>query len=207
MHINPVFCFSASSTLSIIRPVTGSLSGKVNLPCFFATIPTSAPAIGPNGTTADGKDYLRIKWTKIEGNTESTVLVAQHGMIKIGSGYRNRVSVPSHPEDVGDASLTMVKLRASDSGTYRCEVMYGIEDTQDTVNLDVNGKKYGISFPFNTRIRQSSLKLLSQEGGGCKGLIIVKCNRSVDRNVNCMREFWVPFWSIKLQQQPSIYAE
>lgn len=68
------------------------------------------------------------------------MLVAQNGVIKIGSSYRNRVSVPSHPEDVGDASLTMVKLRASDAGTYRCEVMYGIEDTQDTVSLDVSGK-------------------------------------------------------------------
>uniref|UniRef100_A0A4W6G7W9 Versican core protein n=1 Tax=Lates calcarifer TaxID=8187 RepID=A0A4W6G7W9_LATCA len=121
------------------QPVTGSLSGKVNLPCFFSTIPTSAPVISPNGTAIYSRDYLRIKWTKIEGEVESTVLVAQNGVIKIGSSYRNRVSVPSHPEDVGDASLTMVKLRASDAGTYRCEVMYGIEDTQDTVNLDVNG--------------------------------------------------------------------
>uniref|UniRef100_A0A673CDT6 Versican core protein n=1 Tax=Sphaeramia orbicularis TaxID=375764 RepID=A0A673CDT6_9TELE len=80
-----------------------------------------------------------IKWTRIDRDIESTVLVAQNGVIKIGSSYRSRVSVPSHPEDVGDASLTMVKLRASDAGTYRCEVMYGIEDTQDTVNLDVNG--------------------------------------------------------------------
>ncbi|XP_034451425.1 brevican core protein-like, partial [Hippoglossus hippoglossus] len=130
---------SASNSLSIIRPVTGSLSGKVNLPCFFSTIPTSAPVISPNGTAIYSRDYLRIKWTKIVGEVESTVLVAQNGLIKIGSIYRNRVSVPSHPEDVGDASLTMVKLRASDAGTYRCEVMYGIEDTQDTVNLDVNG--------------------------------------------------------------------
>lgn len=167
-----------------MRPVTGSLSGKVNLPCFFHTIPTSAPVLSPNGTTVYSRDYLRIKWTKIEGNIESTVLVAQNGMIKIGSSYRNRVSVPSHPEDVGDASLTMVKLRASDSGTYRCEVMYGIEDTQDTVNLDVNGEKFAIFFPFHTRIRQNSLKLLPQEEGGCMGLIIVKCNTSADRNVN-----------------------
>ncbi|XP_045890957.1 versican core protein-like [Micropterus dolomieu] len=130
---------NASNALSIIRPVTGSLSGKVNLPCFFSTIPTSAPVVSPNGTAIYSRDYLRIKWTKIEGKVESTVLVAQNGVIKIGSSYRNRVSVPSHPEDVGDASLTMVKLRASDAGTYRCEVMYGIEDTQDTVNLDVNG--------------------------------------------------------------------
>nr|XP_057927266.1 versican core protein-like [Doryrhamphus excisus] len=130
---------SIPSTLSIIKPVTGFLSGKVNLPCFFSTIPTSAPVIPPNATILYSKDYLRIKWTKMEGGVESTVLVAQNGVIKIGSAYRNRVSVPSHPEDVGDASLTMVKLRASDAGTYRCEVMYGIEDTQDTVNLDVNG--------------------------------------------------------------------
>ncbi|XP_034396729.1 versican core protein-like [Cyclopterus lumpus] len=125
--------------LSIIRPVTGSLSGKVNLPCFFSIIPTSAPLISPKGTVSYSRDYLRIKWTKLDGEVESTVMVAQNGVIKIGSSYRNRVSVPSHPEDVGDASLTMVKLRASDAGTYRCEVMYGIEDTQDTVNLDVNG--------------------------------------------------------------------
>ncbi|KAG7521791.1 versican core protein-like [Solea senegalensis] len=128
-----------SNQLSIIRPVTGSLSQKVNLPCFFSTIPTTAPVVSPNGTTVLSRDYLRIKWVKMEGDVESTVLVAQNGVIKIGSSYRNRVSVPSHPEDVGDASLTMVKLRASDAGTYRCEVIYGIEDTQDTVNLDVDG--------------------------------------------------------------------
>ncbi|KAK2902211.1 hypothetical protein Q8A73_011957 [Channa argus] len=130
---------TAFNTLSMIRPVTGSLSGKVNLPCFFSIIPTSAPIINPNGTIIYNRDYLRIKWTKINGEVQSTVLVAQNGVIKIGSIYRNRVSVPSHPEDVGDASLTMVKLLASDAGTYRCEVMYGIADTQDTVNLNVNG--------------------------------------------------------------------
>ncbi|XP_033828375.1 versican core protein-like [Periophthalmus magnuspinnatus] len=130
---------TATNALSIIRPVKGLLSGKVNLPCFFSTIPTSAPIISPNETIIYMRDYLRIKWTRIDANSESTVLVAQNGVIKIASSYRNRVSVPSHPEDVGDASLTMVKLRASDAGTYRCEVMYGIEDTHDTVNLDVSG--------------------------------------------------------------------
>uniref|UniRef100_A0A087X846 Versican core protein n=1 Tax=Poecilia formosa TaxID=48698 RepID=A0A087X846_POEFO len=85
------------------------------------------------------KDYLRIKWTKIKGQEKSTVLVMQNGVIKMNPIYRNRVSVPSHPEDVGDASLTMVKLRASDAGTYSCEATYGIEDTHDIVNLDVSG--------------------------------------------------------------------
>ncbi|XP_069565680.1 versican core protein-like [Brachyistius frenatus] len=135
----PLSLTLAINALSIIRPVTGSLSGKVALPCFFSTIPTSAPVINSNGIDIHSRNYLRIKWTKIEGGVESTVLVAQNGVIKIGSTYRNRVSVPSHPENVGDASLTMVKLRSSDAGTYRCEVMYGIEDTQDTINLDVSG--------------------------------------------------------------------
>ncbi|XP_043920194.1 versican core protein [Protopterus annectens] len=120
--------------------VKGSLSGRVNLPCQFSTEPTSVPAI-----QSSPFDYLRIKWTKIEldknGNEkkETIVLVAQNGIIKIGENYKNRVSVPSHPEDIGDASLTIVKLRASDTGIYRCEVLYGIDDTQDTVSLDVSG--------------------------------------------------------------------
>ncbi|XP_044131949.1 versican core protein [Bufo gargarizans] len=120
-------------------PVKGSLSGRVTLPCFFSTIPTLPPSY--NITT----EFLRIKWTKIEKSRdgkdpkETTVLVAQSGGIKIGQNYRGRVSVPSHPEDIGDASLTVVKLRASDAGTYRCEVLFGIEDTQDTISLDVSG--------------------------------------------------------------------
>ncbi|XP_033708876.1 versican core protein isoform X2 [Tursiops truncatus] len=120
-------------------PVKGSLSGKVNLPCHFSTMPTLPPTYN---TTSE---FLRIKWSKIELDKngkdlkETTVLVAQNGNIKIGQGYKGRVSVPTHPEDVGDASLTMVKLLASDAGLYRCDVMYGIEDTQDTVSLTVEG--------------------------------------------------------------------
>ncbi|XP_057595865.1 versican core protein isoform X2 [Hippopotamus amphibius kiboko] len=120
-------------------PVKGSLSGKVNLPCHFSTMPTLPPTYNTTN------EFLRIKWSKIESDKsgkdlkETTVLVAQNGNIKIGQGYKGRVSVPTHPEDVGDASLTMVKLLASDAGHYRCDVMYGIEDTQDTVSLAVEG--------------------------------------------------------------------
>ncbi|XP_077318568.1 versican core protein isoform X2 [Lithobates pipiens] len=120
-------------------PVKGTLSGRVTLPCYFSTIPTLPPSYNITN------EFLRIKWTRIEKNRdgkdpkETTVLVAQSGGIKIGQNYRGRVSVPSHPEDIGDASLTMVKLRASDAGVYRCEVLFGIEDTQDTISLDVSG--------------------------------------------------------------------
>ncbi|XP_037115245.1 versican core protein-like [Syngnathus acus] len=143
---------SVGNTLSVIRPVTGTLSGKVNLPCSFSSIPTSSPA-NPNATVGFSIDHLRIKWTKIEGDVESTVLVAQNGVVKIGPGYMNRVSVPSHPEHVGDASLTMVKLLASDAGTYRCEVMYGIEDSRDTVDLNVDG----VVFHYRANISRYTL--------------------------------------------------
>lgn len=133
--IQCVFKLLVSGSLTVMQPVSGSLSGKVVLPCHFSTLPTASP----NNATTPGIDHLRIKWTKVEGDTESIVIVSQNGVIKIRPGYKNRVSVPSHPEDIGDASLTVVKLRASDAGTYRCEVMYGIEDTQDMVNLDVSG--------------------------------------------------------------------
>ncbi|XP_008576086.1 PREDICTED: versican core protein isoform X2 [Galeopterus variegatus] len=119
-------------------PIKGSLSGKVSLPCHFSTMPTLPPSYNTS-------EFLRIKWSKIEEDKsgkdlkETTVLVAQNGNIKIGQDYKGRVAVPTHPEDVGDASLTMVKLRASDAGLYRCDVMYGIEDTQDTVSLAVEG--------------------------------------------------------------------
>ncbi|XP_041916035.1 versican b [Alosa sapidissima] len=122
-------------------PVQGSLAGKALLSCRFSTTHTAKSATLPPTTTtsATTADHLRIKWTKLDGDSEHIVLVAQNGIIKIGQGYLTRVSVPTNAEDAGDASLTIEKLRASDEGIYRCEVMFGIEDTQTTVSLDVSG--------------------------------------------------------------------
>lgn len=76
--------------------------------------------------------------------------MAQNGNIKIGQSYKDRVSVPTHSEETGDASLTFSKLRASDAGVYRCDVMYGVEDTQGIVSLAVEGKDLCISFVANS---------------------------------------------------------
>ncbi|XP_037229627.1 versican core protein [Falco rusticolus] len=117
--------------------VKGSLSGTSVLPCFFSTTPTIASSYAA--------EYLRIKWSKVELDKsgkdakETTVLVAQNGNIKIGQSYKDRVSVPTNSEETGDASLTFSKLRASDAGVYRCDVMYGVEDTQGIVSLAVEG--------------------------------------------------------------------
>lgn len=126
-------------------PVRGSLAEQVVLPCYFSILPpptgtSSTPTAAAAPVSSANPDHLRIKWTKLEGDEETIVMVAQNGFIKIGQGFKDRVSVPSLPENQGDASLTVMRLRASDAGVYRCEVMHGIEDTQDTVSLDVSGQ-------------------------------------------------------------------
>ncbi|XP_044030322.1 versican b [Siniperca chuatsi] len=132
-------------------PASGSLAGRVVLPCHFSIMPvspshtTQAPTPGPvlpgdaPHTIPSREAELRIKWTKLERDGEKVVLVAQGRVVKVGQDYKSRVSVPSHPLSDGDASLMMVRLRASDAGLYRCEVMHGMEDTQDTVSLNVSG--------------------------------------------------------------------
>uniref|UniRef100_A0A8C8FAU5 Versican core protein n=1 Tax=Oncorhynchus tshawytscha TaxID=74940 RepID=A0A8C8FAU5_ONCTS len=132
-------------------PASGSLAGRVVLPCHFSITPTTH-----NPSTQGPEDQLRIKWTKLEEDGESVVLVAQGGVIKVEQEYKGRVSVPNHPQALGDASLIVARLRASDAGLYRCEVMHEMEDTQDTVHLNVSGvvfhyrsasSRYTFSFP------------------------------------------------------------
>ncbi|XP_055968449.1 versican core protein [Sorex fumeus] len=119
--------------------VKASLSGKVDLPCHFSTMPNLPSSYNTTN------ELLRIKWSKIEVDKngkdlkETTVFVVQNGNVKIGDDYKDRVLVPTLLEDGGDATLTMLKVRASDAGLYRCDVMYGLEDTQHTVSLAVEG--------------------------------------------------------------------
>uniref|UniRef100_A0A8C2CBN7 Versican core protein n=1 Tax=Cyprinus carpio TaxID=7962 RepID=A0A8C2CBN7_CYPCA len=124
-------------------PVRGSLAEQVVLPCYFSILPppTGSSSTSTTAATASSAhpDHLRIKWTKLVGDEETVVIVTQNGFLKIGAEFKGRVSVPSHFEDVGDASLTIERLRASDAGAYRCEVMHGIEDTQQSVSLNVSG--------------------------------------------------------------------
>lgn len=58
---------------------------------------------------------------------------------QVKKAFQGRVTLPGYNENRYNASLALSGLRSSDSGLYRCEVVLGINDEQDTVPLEVTG--------------------------------------------------------------------
>ncbi|XP_053094134.1 neurocan core protein isoform X2 [Pangasianodon hypophthalmus] len=130
------------------------LSGTAVLPCVFTLRPSPSH---------ESQDAPRIKWTKIWGHhgldglqREQSVLVAKGNVVKVKKAFQGRVTLPGYTENRYNASLALTGLRSSDSGMYRCEVVVGLNDEQDTVPLQVTGvvfhyraphDRYALSFP------------------------------------------------------------
>ncbi|KAM6188202.1 LOW QUALITY PROTEIN: versican core protein-like [Sarcoramphus papa] len=144
--------------LILTIPMKGLLDCSYKSQDYKALVDTGSQCLMPSGYkgmepiwfsgVTGGSQQLSVletEWSKVELDKngkdakETTVLVAQNGNIKIGQNYKNRVSVPTHSEETGDALLILSKLRASDAGVYRCDVMYGVEDAQSIVSLAVDG--------------------------------------------------------------------
>lgn len=114
-----------------LRPLLG---GKVVVPCYFQDNTPSdpgAPTIAPLSH--------RIKWSFVTKENVTTILVASEGKVHVEREYLDRVTMVNYPLVSTDASLEITELRSKDSGTYRCEVMHGIEDNYDTVDIQVQG--------------------------------------------------------------------
>ncbi|XP_040198338.1 aggrecan core protein isoform X2 [Rana temporaria] len=127
-----------ANTLSVSipeeAPLNVLLGHSVTIPCYFINAVehlTVAPSTAPLSP--------RIKWSRHNKGHETVLLVATNSQIRVTEAYKGRISLPNYPLIPTDVSLEIVNLLSSDSGVYRCEIMHGIEDSQDTVTLNVKG--------------------------------------------------------------------
>lgn len=141
--------------MKVASSVSGPLAANIVLPCLFSINSDSLSTSNASPTPGTG-DPLRIKWTKLEDVGEKVIAVAKGDEIKVMPEYRGRVKLPVSPLFLKDGSLVMTGLRASDAGTYRCELMLDMDDVQGTVRLDVTGvvfhyrpktSRYSLDFP------------------------------------------------------------
>uniref|UniRef100_A0A8D0H4T8 Aggrecan core protein n=1 Tax=Sphenodon punctatus TaxID=8508 RepID=A0A8D0H4T8_SPHPU len=123
-----------SASIPVRSPLRVVLGNTLTIPCYFIDTldhVTTAPATPPLTP--------RIKWSKLSDKKEVVLLVAMDGHVRINTAYKEVISLPNYPAIPTDATLEIKALRSNDTGIYRCEVMHGIEDSQDTVEVLVKG--------------------------------------------------------------------
>ncbi|KAM7410215.1 hypothetical protein PAMA_001591 [Pampus argenteus] len=152
------------------QTISEELSKTVLLPCLFTLRPSASSSHEPP----------RIKWTKVWGQRgsdglqkEQSVLVARDNVVKVKKAFQGRVTLPGYNENRYNASLALTGLRSSDSGLYRCEVVVGINDEQDTVPLEVTGvvfhyraphDRYALSFADAKRVCVENSAVIATPG-------------------------------------------
>uniref|UniRef100_A0A8C9Z0V9 Neurocan n=1 Tax=Sander lucioperca TaxID=283035 RepID=A0A8C9Z0V9_SANLU len=152
------------------QTISEELSKTVLLPCLFTLRPSASSSHEPP----------RIKWTKVWGQRgsdglqkEQSVLVAKDNVVKVKKAFQGRVTLPGYNENRYNASLALTGLRSSDSGLYRCEVVVGISDEQDTVPLEVTGvvfhyraphDRYALSFADAKRVCVENSAVIATPG-------------------------------------------
>uniref|UniRef100_A0A3B4BAA4 Versican a n=1 Tax=Periophthalmus magnuspinnatus TaxID=409849 RepID=A0A3B4BAA4_9GOBI len=159
LNINLILIMTLNIFLKCKRPlsspVKAPLAGHALLPCHFS-ISSDSLTTSTLKALESSEDQLRIKWTKLEDNGEKLVVVAQGGKMKVEKKYWDRVKLSSSPLLHRDSSLMIDKLRVSDAGLYRCELMLDMENIQGTVSLNVTGvvfhyrsksDRYSLDFP------------------------------------------------------------
>ncbi|XP_071343551.1 neurocan core protein isoform X2 [Trachinotus anak] len=152
------------------QTISEELSKTVLLPCLFTLRPSASSSHEPP----------RIKWTKVWGQRgsdglqkEQSVLVAKDNVVKVKKAFQGRVTLPGYNVNRYNASLALTGLRSSDSGLYRCEVVVGINDEQDTVPLEVTGvvfhyraphDRYALTFADAKRVCVENSALIATPG-------------------------------------------
>nr|XP_020467921.1 aggrecan core protein-like isoform X2 [Monopterus albus]XP_020467922.1 aggrecan core protein-like isoform X2 [Monopterus albus] len=165
---------SAGTSVNMLKvthqTISEELSKTVLLPCLFT--------LRPNASSSHERP--RIKWTKVWGQRgsnglqkEQSVLVAKDNVVKVKKAFQGRVTLPGYSVNRYNASLSLTGLRSSDSGLYRCEVVVGINDEQDTVPLEVTGvvfhyraphDRYALSFADAKRVCVENSAIIATPG-------------------------------------------
>lgn len=106
--------------------VAGRRGENVTLPCILKTKPSQ----------------YRVKWTKLQPETigtENIIMISNAQAFKPYGRLGPRAALrKAHSMD---ASLQLSSLQLEDGGTYRCELVNGIEDESVSVVLRIEGKQ------------------------------------------------------------------
>ncbi|XP_016425195.1 aggrecan core protein-like [Sinocyclocheilus rhinocerous] len=123
-----------SVSIPVEPPLRPLLGGSMIIPCYFQDNTVQDP-----GAPTTAPLPHRIKWSYIYKRRISLILVASGGVVQVETDYVDRVHMVNYPMVPTDATIEISELHSSDSGTYRCEVMQGIEDNYDSVEMQVQG--------------------------------------------------------------------
>ncbi|XP_067263204.1 hyaluronan and proteoglycan link protein 1a [Chanodichthys erythropterus] len=108
----------------------------------------------------------RIKWTKLEDDsTETDVLMSMGFHKKTYGNYQDRVYLLEAGDN--DATLVFTNLDLKDYGTYRCEIINGMNDKTVEVDLELQGEDSlsftGVVFPYSPPLGRYNLNFQNAE--------------------------------------------
>ncbi|XP_072520696.1 hyaluronan and proteoglycan link protein 1a isoform X1 [Salminus brasiliensis] len=108
----------------------------------------------------------RIKWTKLEGAFNEVDVLVSMGFHKIKYGrFQNHAHLLEADEN--DASLIINNIELDDFGTYKCEVMNGMDENVVEVDIRMQGVASlsftGVVFPYSPRVGRYNLNFHDAE--------------------------------------------
>nr|XP_009935785.1 PREDICTED: hyaluronan and proteoglycan link protein 3 [Opisthocomus hoazin] len=109
-------------------PIYSFSGANVTLPCHYSYEPDM-----------ESKRKIRIKWSKLRDDytKEQDVLVAIGKTYMAFGKFQGRAYL--HQTGRREASLVVSDVRLQDDGKYRCEVIDGLEDESNVVDLRLQG--------------------------------------------------------------------